>query len=130
MSARAGRAGGRSGPRLALLVRDRPYRRRAARASLDTALAAAALDFRLEVYFLGQAVLQLLAERDPAPALLPAGYRGWAALPELTELRVFAERRWLQRCARDGLDLLLEPEPLGAADMARRWRDCPQALLL
>jgi hypothetical protein len=41
--------------RLALLVRSRPYRHRAARADLDLALAAAALDFDLEVYFLGGA---------------------------------------------------------------------------
>lgn len=121
---------GAGGGRLALLVRDYPYRRRVARASLDTALAAAALEFELELYFLGQAVLQLAAGRDPAPALLPPGYRGWAALPELTDLRAYADRRWLQRCERDGIELVLTPEPLGADDMARRWRACRQALLL
>lgn len=116
--------------RLALLVRDRPFRRRAARADLDTALAAAALDFHLEIYFLGGALLQLAAQRDPTPALLPPGYRGWSALPEFTEVRAFAERGWLQRCERDGIELLLPARPLDAAAMAEQWRACDRALLL
>lgn len=116
--------------RLALLVRDRPYRRRAARADLDTALAAAALDLGLEIYFLGGAVLQLAAQRDPAPALLPPGYRGWSALPDLAEIHAYAERGWLRRCERDGIELVLPLEPLDAAAMAERWRVCDRALLL
>lgn len=116
--------------RLALLVRDRPYRRRTPRSDLDTALAAAAMDFRLEIYFLGAAVLQLAAERDTGPALLPPGYRGWSALPELADLQVYAEHGWLRRCERAGLALALPVEPLGAADMAQRWRHCRHALLL
>ena len=122
-------AGGRR-KRLALLVRGRPYRQRAARADLDLALAAAALDFDLDLYFLGVAVLQVAAGRDGAAALLPAGYRAWAALPELTGVRAYAERAWLERCARDSIDLLLPVQALDAAGMKARWRECRHVLLL
>ena len=121
-------AGG--GRQLALLVRDRPYRRRAARAELDTALAAAAMDFHLELYFLGSAVLQLADGRDPTAALLPPGYRGWSALPDLTEVRAFADTAWLQRCTADGIGLVLPVQGLDPAAMAQRWRACSHALLL
>ena len=116
--------------RLALLVRGRPYRQRAARADLDLALAAAALDFDLDLYFLGAGLLQLAARHDGAAALLPAGYRAWAALPDLTRLRPYAEREWLERCARDSVELLLPVQALNAAEMADRWRRCRHALLL
>ena len=116
--------------RLALLVRGRPYRQRAARADLDLALAAAALDFDLDLYFLGAGLLQLAARRDGAAALLPSGYRAWAALPDLTGLRAYAEREWLERCARDSIELLLPVHALDAAEMADRWRWCRHALLL
>lgn len=120
---------GRGGP-LALLVRDRPYRRRAARTDLDTALAAAAMDLDLELYFLGSAVLQLADDRDSSAALLPPGYRGWSTLPDLAEVRAFAEEGWLQRCRRDGIGLVLPVHGLDAAAMAARWRACDHALLL
>lgn len=117
------------GRQLALLVRSRPYRRRAARAELDTALAAAALDFHLELYFLGSAVLQLADGRDPSAALLPPGLRGWSALPDLTEVKAFAPADWLQRCTRDGIGLVLPVEGLEPAAMAQRWRACSHAVL-
>jgi sulfur relay (sulfurtransferase) DsrF/TusC family protein len=122
--ARAGRH------RLVLLLRGRPYRQRAARADLDLALTAAALDFDLDLYFLGAALLQLAAGRDGAAALLPAGYRAWGALPDLTGLRAYAEREWLERCARHSIELLLPVQGLDADEMTDRWRQCRHALLL
>ena len=113
-----------------MLVRDRPFRRRAARADLDTALAAAALDFDLELYFLGAAVLQLAEGREPSAALLPPGHRGWSALPELAEVRAYAHADWLQRCAEEGIALVLPVKELDPAAMAERWRVCDRALLL
>lgn len=121
-------AGGRK--RLALLVRNPPYRQRAARADLDLALAAAAVDFDLEVYFVGGALLQLAAGQDGAAALLPAGYRAWAALPGLTNIRAYAERDWLERCRRASIDLLLPVRPLSTAELAAGWRNSRHALLL
>lgn len=115
---------------LALIVRNHPWRNRAARADLDLALAAAAMDFRIEVYFLGAALLQLAAERDSRPALLSKGYRGWAALPELAETRVYAEQEWLDRCARHSIPLILAPQGLSVDAMQGGWRHCRHLIMV
>jgi sulfur relay (sulfurtransferase) DsrF/TusC family protein len=117
-------------PDLALLVAAAPFARREPRAELDVALAAAALDARLEVFFLGDALLQLARERDVAPAGLAAGYRGWAALPELGDVRVFAEAAAVERCRAAGIDLVLPVETLAAEDLRRRWRCAARAMVL
>ena len=116
--------------RLALIVRGRPYERRAPRADLDLALAAAALDFQLEVYFLGPALLQLAADRDGAAAHLPPGYRAWAALPDLADVQVFGEREWLRRCRDRGIDLLLPVSGQEEGQMRAGWRQCRTALVV
>ena len=69
--------------RLALLVKSGAFDHRTARSEVDLALAASALDFKLEIFFMGAAVLQVVRERDVARALLPGGLRAWAALPGL-----------------------------------------------
>ncbi|MDT8320611.1 MAG: DsrE family protein [Xanthomonadales bacterium] len=116
--------------RLAVLVATGPYRARAARSELDLALTAASLDFRVEVYFLGSALLQLATGRDPAMALLPAGYRGWAALPELGDAHFFADRAWLARCSDLAVELVAPVTGLGAQDMRQAWRECRYSVLL
>lgn len=115
---------------LALLVSRGPFSSRDARAELDVALAAAALDRRLELFFVGEGLLQLARERDAGPALLPPGARGWAALPELGEVRAFAAAADLRRCERLGIGLLLPVEALPAEQLRRRWRRAAQALVL
>jgi len=107
---------------LALLVTAAPYSGRDPRAELDIALAALALDQALEVYFIGPAVLQLLKERNPKPALLPLGYAAWPALFEMGEARLFAERAWLDRCERLGLVLDDSIQGLDGEAMRSRWR--------
>mgnify|MGYP001818497449 CR=1 FL=1 len=116
--------------RLAILIRSHPYRHRVARSELDVALAAVALDYPIEIFFEGAAILQLLVQREPAAAGLPGGLRGWAALPELGAVRIFAEQRWLERCEQRQLQLLLPAEPLSPDDLRRRWRQCAQAIVL
>ena len=115
---------------LALIVGTTPYHRRSARSDLDIALAAAALEFRLEVYFLGSAVLQLAAQRDAAPAMLPSGYRAWASLPDLCGADLFAEEVWLGYCVRRNLELILPVEALSPGDLRRAWRGCRHAWVL
>lgn len=116
--------------RLGLVVRAAPYARRAPRADLDLALAGAALDFELQVYFLGPAVLQLAADRDVASAQLPAGLRGWSALPSLAEASLFAERDWLKRCERSGIELTAAVTAMAADEMRLAWGRCSQVLVL
>jgi len=115
---------------LALLVTRGPFSSRDARAELDVALAAAALDRRLELFFIGEGLLQLARERDAGPALLPPGARGWAALPELGAVRAFAPADDLRRCERLGIELVLTVEPLPATRFRDRWRRAAQALVL
>ena len=116
--------------RLALIIRSRPYAHRAARADLDFALAAAALDFELEIYFMGDALLQLADRRNAEAAMLTPGYRAWAALPDLVGTRIFAEAAWTERCRENGIGLILPVESLSAERMNRAWRDCPQVMVL
>ncbi len=116
--------------RIALLVQTGPGRSRESRAEVDLALAALALDAELEVYFLGDAVLQLADALDVTAAELPAGYKAWSALSELGEVRVFAESGWLARCERRGIELGMAVEGLGPARMKRGWRACDQVLVL
>ncbi len=81
-------------PTIGLLLRSPPYGSREPRAELDLALAALTLDYAVEVYFTGDSLLQLARDKSPGAAGLPAGYRAWAALPELGEIRLFAETAW------------------------------------
>lgn len=115
---------------LALLVTRGPFSSRDARAELDVAMAAAALDRRLELFFIGDGLLQLARERDAGPALLPPGARGWAALPELAAVRAFASDEDLRRCERLGIEFILPVEPLPAESLRRRWRRAAQAMVL
>jgi sulfur relay (sulfurtransferase) DsrF/TusC family protein len=115
---------------LALIIQRAPYRDRVARADIDIALAAAALDFQIRIYFLGLSVLQV-AERDIDPeAMLPKGYRAWTSLPDLADTRVFAERRWLDFCQAGGIELLMPVEALEETEMRRSWRSCKHVLAL
>ena len=114
--------------RIALLVQTGPARSRESRAEVDLALALLAMDAELDVYFMGDAILQLAKDKDPSVAALPPGYKAWAALPELGEVKVFAESAWLARCERSGIELCLPVEGLGFARMKRGWRACDQVL--
>ncbi len=73
------------------------------------------MDFTLEVYFLGSALMQLAEDRDGKAAMLPAGYRAWAALPDLAEVAVFAEPEWLRHCDRAAIRV----DSAGAAPQRR-----------
>lgn len=115
---------------LALLVRSRPHTDRETRSRPDLALAAAALDFRVEVYFIGSALMQLAAELDSAAALLPAGYRAWAAVTELSEACFFADAAWLERLEGQGIDFIVPVHGLGTDSMRQRWRECAHVVVV
>ena len=107
---------------LALIIRSGPYQNRAARADIDLALAAATMDFELHVYFYGAAILQLARERDPAGALLPAGLRAWAALPELADATFYCEQAWLDFCQREQIGLVVPVNGMNPDDVGEDWR--------
>lgn len=120
----------RSALALALLVQGNPYENRASRASLDLALAAAAMDFQLFVYFQGAAIAQLLSRRDCEGALLPPGYRAWAALPELTETVVYGEKAWVDYFSRMRTELILPARALSALQFRTHWRRHDHAMVI
>jgi sulfur relay (sulfurtransferase) DsrF/TusC family protein len=115
---------------LALIIRRAPYRDRVARADIDIALAAAALDFQVSICFMGLSLLQLAARTNGPEAMLPKGYRAWASLPDLTATRFYAEQRWLEFCQAEGLELLTPVEALDESEMRRAWRSCDHVLAL
>lgn len=115
---------------LALIFRNAPYRGRAPRADLDLALAAAALDLTVEIYLLGPALLQLAADLQPDAAGLPAGYRAWAALPELTETVVYGEKAWVDYFSRMRTELILPARALSAPQFRTHWRRHDHAMVI
>jgi len=122
---------------LGLVVRSPVYEQRSPRTQLDVALLAATLDFRLSLYFVDAAVLQLVQGTEPKPdtasALLPGGYRAWASLPDLfeqTELNAFAEPECLERLRRLGMQTCLPLQAGTAAEMRLDWAACDKVLVL
>ena len=117
-------------PGFALVVRAHPYQRRSARAELDIALAALTMDFRVEIYFVGASILQLLAERNAGPAALPAAYRAWASLPDLGECGMFAEQSWVDRLATADVELVIPVQGLNPDDWQLAWRRCDYSMVV
>ena len=115
---------------LAFIVSSKPYEQRVARANIDLALAAAALDIEVRVYFSGSSIFQLAAERHTEIALLPAGYRAWTALPSLAEVRIYVEQRWLDICIAMGVELSTPVEALNSSGMKRSWRNCRHVMVI
>lgn len=115
---------------LALIVRTRPHRHRETRAELDFALAAAAMDCSVDVYFAGDALLQLARGKDSEGALLPGGYPAWAAVPDLAETRFFADESTLQRCRDAGLQWIHPVEGLDAEALKTHWRRCDRVVVI
>ena len=109
---------------IGLVVRQRPYAQRSPRAQLDVALASAALDQSLEVYFLGEAIEQLSGSKRPERAGLPRGLKGWAALPDLVELRCFADGEAKLLRDHGDLELSLAVEFLSDEALSGRLSKC------
>lgn len=112
------------------IVRQPPYAQRSPRAQLDVALAAAALELPLEIYFLGDGIWQLVVRREASVALLPGGLKGWAALPDMTEVRFFAEPNQCNRLKRLGAQTAVPVQALDGSSMARRWQGCSKVVAL
>lgn len=115
---------------LALLVYHQPYQNRVARADIDIALAAAALDFDIHVYFTGRSILQLATQRNNRDALLPGGYRAWAALPDLADTTAYVEQQWMDYCCSNQVGLVMDVEVVTAAEMKLGWRRSSYVMVL
>jgi len=115
---------------IGLVIRSCPYLQRSARSQLDVALVTAVLEQPLRLYFLGDSILQLQNGRALEKSGLPAGYRAWASLPDLTEVSVFAEPSWLHRISGAELKTLLTVVPKTVAAMRADWQGCGKVLVL
>jgi sulfur relay protein TusC/DsrF len=122
-------AGRDRGRRFGLVIRSGPFTGRSARDQLDLALTAATLDFDLELFFIGDAVQQLLPVHDPHAAGLPRGSRGWASLPALTRVQAYATPQALRNHGISGAELALHARPLEPAEMADRLAQCDRVLV-
>lgn len=119
--------------RLGLIVRSTSYLQRSARTQLDVALLAATLDCDLRLYFIGAAVLQLIPKGDTRPALLPAGHRAWASLPELFDkatLQTFVEPAWLEQLQANNVHSCLHLQASSPQEMRQDWTACDRLLVL
>lgn len=113
-----------------MIVRQAPYQQRSARTQLDVALAAATLELPLELFFLGNSVWQLAAERNIQAAGLPRGLKGWGALAQMTEVTFFADQAQLQLMRDAGVETTVGIEAMNPGNMTRRWRGCKRVLTL
>ncbi|KAA9129841.1 hypothetical protein F3N42_13735 [Marinihelvus fidelis] len=114
---------------LGLIVRQPPWQGRSGRDQLDLAMAAASMDVRLELFFVGDGLLQLVAGRQPGAAGLPAAANAWTALHELGPVRFMAEAGPLEAMRASGMAFGVEVEPLSSTDMRARQRDCDRLLV-
>ncbi|MDH3788890.1 MAG: DsrE family protein [Xanthomonadales bacterium] len=115
---------------LAMIVQSRPYQNRVARANIDLAMAAAAMEFELYLYFVGPAILQLAADQNSIAALLPPGYRAWSALPELAKTTVYAEQAWLDYCRQKAITLVMPADALDSDAIRIAWRAQQHAVVV
>ncbi len=83
---------------LGIVVRSEPYTKFAGREILDPALAAASLELPLRVFFIGDGLLHLLPDQQPASINVVAYTRGWAALWHLSDsVELYAEEGAVKR---------------------------------
>lgn len=102
-----------------IVIRHTPYGNSLARASLDSALAAAAFDQPVSVLFLGDGVLQLLPEQDSATIGTRNIARLIASMPLYDIETLYADQGALARLAITSDDLPPAVEPLDDAAIKR-----------
>jgi len=116
--------------KVGLIVRSGPFKGRSSRDQLDLALAAASLELPLEVFFVGEGVLQLRADRDPRAARLPGGIKGWKALPDLTSVNAWVADTAMTDVLSPAAELLLEVKVVSEAELAGRLASCDLAMVI
>jgi tRNA 2-thiouridine synthesizing protein C len=116
--------------KVGLIVRSAPFQGRSGRDQLDLALAAGSLGFELELFFIGDGVLQLLGGRACDAAGLPGGIRGWQSLPELTPVTAWVSRAEYSALAGPDTEWMLEVQPAGVSEMSRRVLDCAPLMVV
>ena len=113
---------------LLVVIRHSPYGSSLARASLDTALAAAAFDVPVTLLFIGDGVLQLVPEQDSQAVGAKNIGRLLSSMPMYDIETVYADTRAAQRY---GLDLSKSPiaaEPVNDEEIRALIANCTTLL--
>ena len=97
---------------------------------MDIALSAATLGLELELFFTGEGVLQLLADRDVSKGMLPGGLRGWKSLPGLTSVKAWVADSALAYFVEAETELLLDVKIASEREIALRLAGCDQAMVI
>ena len=97
---------------------------------MDIALAAATLGLELELFFTGEGVLQLLADREAHTGMLPGGLRGWKSLPELTPVNAWVADSALETFVGPETELILDVKRASEREIALRLAGCDQAMVI
>ena len=116
--------------KIGLLIRSGPYQGRSSRDQLDIALAAASLDFEIDLFFTEEGILQLVADRETNAGHLPGGHKGWKALPGLGDVRAWAGAPVLSSLAKSGTKLLLPVEAATHSEMSARLAGCDRVMVI
>ena len=116
--------------KIGLVVRSGPYQGRSSRDQVDVALAAATLDLELELFFTGEGVLQLLADRDAHTGKLPGGLRGWKSLPGLTLVNAWVADSALEAFVGTETRLILDVQRASESEIALRLAGCDQTMVI
>jgi len=113
-----------------LVVCSPPFSGRSSRDQLDVALAAASMEIDLELFFSGEGILQLLADRNPRTGGLPGGIKAWKALPDLCEVNAWASAETIRKYVPKTARMLLEVQPVEQAELARRLAACDPVMVI
>ena len=116
--------------KIGLVVRSGPYQGRSSRDQLDIALAAATLGLELKLFFTGEGVLQLLADRDARKSMLPGSLRGWKSLPALTSVTAWVAESALASFVEPDAELILKVKRASQREIALRLAGCDQAMVI
>jgi len=109
---------------LLVIIRHAPYGNSLARASLDTALAAAAFDQPVELLFLGEGVLQLIPDQDSAAIDVRNIGKLITSLPLYDIDAVHVDAQAAARYAIEVEQLPLEVRLLDATAVSQLMADC------
>ena len=115
---------------IGLLVRSGPFKGRSSRDQLDIALAAACLDFHLELFFIGEGVLQLLADRNARAGSLPGGVKAWKSLPGISSVNAWVAAGVPESRMLESAGALLDIQAASPCEMARRLARCDRVLVV
>lgn len=115
--------------RLGLVVCQGPWQGRSGRDQLDLAIAAVGMDVAVELFFVGDGVLQLLVGERPNAARLPPSTAGWGSLPELGAVRFHVDASRHRELLASGCAFRAQVEPASPADMRARQAGCDRLLV-